>query len=63
MVGVYFGLDILEQVQLDCVWNINGVNNNVDIDINSIFQDEIVVIGDVQDMCNEIVIKLLLNMI
>ena len=61
MAGAHLGSDIPEQVQLDCVWNTNGANNNADTDTNSISQDEIVVIGDVQDMCNETVTKLLLK--
>ncbi|RMX37079.1 hypothetical protein pdam_00020042 [Pocillopora damicornis] len=61
MAGAHLGSDIPEQVQLDCVWNTNGANNNADTVTNSISQDEIVVIGDVQDMCNETVTKLLLK--
>lgn len=61
MAGAHLGSDIPEQVQLDCVWNTNCANNNADTDTNSISQDEIVVIGDVQDMYNETVAKLLLK--
>ena len=59
--SAHLGSDIPEQVQLDCVWNTNCANNNADTDTNSISQDEIVVIGDVQDMYNETVAKLLLK--
>lgn len=61
MAGAHLGSDIPEQLQLYCVWNTNCANNNADTDTNSISQDEILVIGDVQDMYNETVTKLLLK--